>query len=91
MEKVLLHSDEEYFDYCEANNLGHVYRRYGSQSCCIDENSSEECEVYRTNKYRECLDITAKPLKYPCIFCWDLCGSSNDDDTTGIFVYPEDF
>ena len=45
MEKVLLHSDEEYFDYCEANNLGHVYRRYGSQSCCIDENSSEKCEV----------------------------------------------
>ena len=33
MEKLLLHSDEEYFTYCEQNQIGCIY---GSQCCDIE-------------------------------------------------------
>ena len=36
MEKKLLHSDEEYFAYCEQNQIGYISRTYGSQCCDIE-------------------------------------------------------
>ena len=36
MEKILLHSDEEYFAYCEQNQIGRISRQYGSQCCDIE-------------------------------------------------------
>ena len=43
MIKVKFETKQDYIDYCKANELGNVQRRYGStymniESCKIDEN-----------------------------------------------------
>ena len=90
MEKILLHSDEEYFAYCEQNQIGCISRTYGSQ-CCDIENGikcSEGVTLYKGTGYEEYLQIESKPSHYPCILVYD---EGVDDVIRGMFVYPENF
>ena len=90
MEKKLLHSDEEYFAYCEQNQIGYISRRYGSQ-CCDIENGIE-CRngttLYKGKSYEEYLKFVSKPSHYPCILVYD---EGVDDVIRGMFIYPKDF
>ena len=90
MEKKLLHSDKEYFDYCAVNTIGNIHRMYTSQSCYIDEDSSEPCQEYVKVIYDETMNIDRKPKQYPCVFVWD-CEEGDHDIYSGMFVYPGDF
>ena len=90
MEKILLHSDEEYFAYCEQNQIGYIPRTYGSQ-CCDIENGitcNDVVKLYKGTNYVEWLQIDNKPSHYPCILIYD---EGVDDVIRGMFIYPEDF
>ena len=90
MEKKILHSNEEYFAYCEENQIGHISRQYGSQ-CCNIENGIK-CKngaiLYEGTNYEEYLIFDSKPSHYPCILVYD---EGVDDVIRGMFIYPENF
>lgn len=90
MEKKLLHSDEEYFAYCEENQIGYIGRTYGSQ-CCDIENGTEchkGATLYKGTSYEEYLKFNSKPTHYPCILVYY---DGLDDVIRGMFIYPENF
>ena len=90
MEKKLLHSDEEYFAYCEQNQIGYISRKYGSQ-CCDIEDGIKCCEgatLYKGTNYEEYLNFNSKPSHYPCILVYY---DGLDDVIRGMFIYPENF
>lgn len=90
MEKKLLHSDEEYFAYCEQNQIGHISRTYGSQ-CCDIENGTEchkGATLYKGTGWEEYLNIDVKPSHYPCVLA---IYEDYEGDFKGIFIYPENF
>ena len=87
MNKVLLTSDEQYFEYCVGESIGSIYRKYSSQSCYIDD--GEECDHWEY-VFGESMHITVKPKNYPCIFTWH-CDEGDHDYYYGTFVYQEDF
>ena len=90
MEKKLLHSDEEYFAYCEQNQIGYISRTYGYQSCFIE--NSVRCRkgvtLYKGTNNEEYLLFDSKPSHYPCILVYD---EGVDDVIRGMFIYPENF
>ena len=90
MEKILLHSDEEYFAYCEENRIGCISRTYGSQCCDIWNGIEcrEGATLYEGKSYEEYLKFDSKPSQYPCILVYD---EGVDDVIRGMFVYPKDF
>ena len=55
MERILLHSDEEYFAYCEQNQIGRISRQYGSQCCDIENGTAcqEGTTLYKGTTYEE--------------------------------------
>lgn len=86
METELLKSENVYLDHCAVEGIGTINRKYGSQWCHIENGERTD----RWEKYRgESLHITEKPTHYPCILAWHHFGE--DDDISGIFIYPEDF
>lgn len=90
MEKVFLQSDEEYFAYCEQNQIGRIPRRYGSQ-CCDIENGikcSEGATLYKGTHYKEYLGFDSKPSHYPCILVYY---DGLDDIIRGMFIYQDEF
>lgn len=90
MEKTLLHSDEEYFAYCEQKQIGSISRRYSSQ-CCDIENGiecSEGVTLHKGTSYEESLHFDSKPSHYPCILVYD---EGLDDVIRGMFIYTENF
>lgn len=90
MEKVLLHSDKEYFAYCEQNQIGYISRIYGSL-CCDIENGikcSEGVVLHKGTTYEEYLKFDSKPSQYPCILVYY---DGLDDVIRGMFIYPENF
>ena len=90
MEKILLHSDEEYFAYCEQNQIGYIYRKYGSQCCDIENGTkcSNGATLYKGTIYEEYLLFDSKPTHYPCILVYF---DGLDDEIRGMFIYPENF
>ena len=96
MNKRLLNSDEEYFNYCIENSIGNISRTYGSQYCNVGEDEeSEPCYFHYTYKshsgyLNEVLEVKRKPTHYPCVICWH-CEEGDHDYYHGNFVYMEDF
>ena len=94
MEKKVLKSDQEYFDYCVENTIGVIGRKYGSQCSCVgNDGDSVVCSYYHTYDNDSCPEtivVERKPKKYPCVLCWMLEEGDNDI-YRGAFVYPEDF
>lgn len=90
MEKKLLHSDEEYFAFCEQNQIGRISRKYGSQCCNILNGieCSEGATLYKGTNYEEYLLFDNKPSHYPCILVYY---EGFDDVIRGMFIYPENF
>ena len=90
MERILLHSDEEYFDYCEQNQIGRISRQYGSQCCDIENGTTcqEGATLYKGTIYEEYLLFDSKPTHYPCILVYD---EGVDDVIRGMFIYLENF
>ena len=90
MEKILLHSDEEYFAYCEQNQIGRISRQYGSQCCDIENGTTcqEGATLYKGTIYEEYLLFDSKPTHYPCILVYD---EGVDDVIHGMFIYLENF
>ena len=90
MEKKLLHSDEEYFAYCEQNQIGRISRTYGSLCCDIENGTAchEGAVLYKGTNYEENLKFVSKPIQYPCILVYY---DGLDDVIRGMFIYPEDF
>lgn len=97
MEKTLLHSDEEYFAYCEQNQIGsYTSKRYGSQCCDISNGikCNEGATLYKGTDYEAHLSIDTKPFHYPCILVYDpfiLAYMGVEDVIRGVFIYPENF
>jgi hypothetical protein len=90
MEKKLLYSYEEYFAYCEQNQIGYISRTYGSQCCNIEDGTAcnDVAKLYKGINYVEWLQINNKPSHYPCILVYY---KGVDDVIRGMFIYPEDF
>ena len=89
MEKKLLHSDKEYFDYCIENGIGDISRRMCSQMCSIQDGESCSEGTY-INDGKEWLQIDSKPTHYPCVLVWNLNDDSDHDFYSGIIIYQED-
>lgn len=87
MEKRILKSEQEYFDLCVAEEIGSIWRKYGSQTCEIEY--GEKCDEYLTTHCKETLHIQSKPTHYPCVLTWH-CDCGDNDNFWGVFVYPED-
>ncbi len=88
MEKVLLHSEKEYTDYCVENTIGNISRKYSSQSCFID-GYFDNCDFsYKLDN--ETLCVKEKPVRYPRVFIWH-CVEGDHDYYYGYFIYIEDF
>lgn len=96
MEKILLHSDEEYFAYCEKNQIGYISRSQGSQ-CCFIANGvryKKDVTLYKGTDYEAQLIINAKPTHYPCILVYEpfiLAYMGVEDVIRGMFIYFENF
>lgn len=90
MERILLHSDEEYFAYCEQNQIGRISRQYGSQCCDIENGIAcqDGVTLYKGTIYEEYLLFDSKPTHYLCILVYD---EGVDDVIHGMFIYLENF
>jgi hypothetical protein len=96
MEKILLHSDEEYFAYCEQNQIGYISRQQGSQSCFIENGvrCRKGVTLYKGTDYEAQLTIDNKPSHYPCILVYEpfiLTYIGVEDVIRGMFIYSENF
>ena len=94
MDKILLHSDEEYFEFCERNQIGYIARIYTPQSCKIEMGieCNKDVTLYKGTAHEEYLNINVKPFRYPCILAlYKDCIGEDIQNEIGIFIYPEDF
>ena len=94
MDKILLHSDEEYFEFCEQNQIGYIPRTYTHQSCYIEMGieCNEGVILYEGTAHEEYLNINVKPARYPCVLAlYKDCIGCDILNEIGIFIYPEDF
>jgi hypothetical protein len=85
MEKVVLHSEETFYEYCKLKCIGHIQRTYGSQWCDINDGKKSEFSFKCNDEF---VQVPTEPLRYPCVFVWyEDC----DDYQRGMFVYEDDF
>lgn len=85
MEKVVLYSEEAFYEYCRSKRIGHIYRTYGSQWCDIHDGKKSEFGFKCNDEF---VQVPSEPLAYPCVFVWY---EDYDDAQRGVFVYEHDF
>lgn len=85
MEKAILYSEKEFYEYCKLKCIGNIHRTYGSQSCYIDGGKKSE---FGFKFFSEYVHVPEEPTHYPCVF---VLYDGLDDVQRGVFVYEEDF
>ena len=85
MEKVIIRSDEAFYEYCKKKCIGDIQRVYNSQWC--DIYGGKKCE-FGFDSDGEWVKVPQEPIEYPCIFVWD---QDCDDAQRGMLVYESDF
>ena len=85
MEKVVLYSEEAFYEYCKAKCIGNIHRTYGSQWC--DMNGGKKSDfTFKCND--ELVKVPKEPLTYPCILVWY---EDFEDAQRCMLVYESDF
>jgi hypothetical protein len=85
MKKVVLYSEEEFYEYCKLECIGYVQRTYYSQRCDIHDGKKSEFGFKCDDEF---VLVPAEPLAYPCAFVWY---EDYNDYQRGMFVYEDDF
>lgn len=93
-DKVLLNSDEEYFDLCVKEGIGNSNSGKGVQIAIVSKLNCEFIHEYKEDG--TWLRVESKPESYPCVFTWfrDDHPKGRVDGTIiiyGWFTYPGDF
>lgn len=87
MEKVLLNSDQEYFQYCVDREVCDISNRLAF----IENGEALKYPHIGITTAGETTLVTTKPSHYPCIMVWYVEQCVSYERCGGTFIYYDEF